>query len=194
MLAKGIREIHNHNVAKLSFEENYRYAYNLVLYRNGDMLYTGVVELITENLKKLAKEQILPAFPTSTGDVEPMTKSQEGERLLKALRAVWDDHISSMNKLKEILKYMVRPSGVILSIGHVEIRVGPSSHPNGQRGTHFRRRIKAVLTAHHSVKGASDPTSCYHDLCQPNSSRTGWIHDQSVGGEGLCGLFGDVDG
>lgn len=32
----------------------------------------------------------------------------EGERLLKAVKAVWEDHISSMRKLTQVLKYMVR--------------------------------------------------------------------------------------
>jgi cullin 3 len=32
----------------------------------------------------------------------------EGERFLKALKSVWEDHISSMSKLRQILKYMVR--------------------------------------------------------------------------------------
>ena len=30
-LAKAVHEIHNHNSSTLSYEENYRYAYNFVL-------------------------------------------------------------------------------------------------------------------------------------------------------------------
>ncbi|KDQ59266.1 hypothetical protein JAAARDRAFT_33992 [Jaapia argillacea MUCL 33604] len=106
-LSKNIREIHNHNASNLSFEENHRFAYNMVLHKHGETLYNGVVELVGENLDELAKVEIIPSFP-SGGDDDPVHQSQEGERLLKALRKVWDDHTSSMSKLRDILKYMDR--------------------------------------------------------------------------------------
>ena len=105
-LSKAIREIHNHNASNLSFEENYRFAYNLVLHKQGKQLYDGVKELILENINKLAETQVKPAFPSSV-DGDPAQKSQEVERFLKAVRHSWDDHISSMSKLRDILKYMV---------------------------------------------------------------------------------------
>ena len=106
-LSRNIVEIQNHNAANLSFEENHRYAYNMVLYKNGDKLYRGTKQLIVENLDKLAKEYIIPAFPTNVSE-DPVQKSQEGEMLLKALKNVWDDHTSSLSKLRDVLKYMVR--------------------------------------------------------------------------------------
>ena len=106
-LSRNIVEIQNHNAANLSFEENHRYAYNMVLYKNGDKLYRGTKQLIVENLDKLAKEYIIPAFPTNVSE-DPVQKSQEGEMLLKALKKVWDDHTSSLSKLRDVLKYMVR--------------------------------------------------------------------------------------
>ena len=106
-LANNIREIQNHNSANLSFEENYRFAYNMVLYKEGENLYNAVKTLVSENLEKLAKEEIVPVFPTGASS-EPMQKSQEAELLLKALKRVWDDHTSNMVKLGQILKYMVR--------------------------------------------------------------------------------------
>ena len=106
-LSRNIVEIQNHNAANLSFEENHRYAYNMVLYKNGDKLYRGTKQLIVENLDKLAKEYIIPAFPTNVSE-DPVQKSQEVDRFLAALRLSWDDHISSMSKLRDILKYMVR--------------------------------------------------------------------------------------
>ncbi|KAF9003928.1 Cullin [Cyathus striatus] len=106
-LANNIREIQNHNASNLSFEENHRFAYNMVLHKEGEMLYKGVVGLVAENLEKLAKEQIIPTFP-SGGINDPIQRSQAGELLLKAVRNVWDDHTSSMIKLGQILKYMDR--------------------------------------------------------------------------------------
>ncbi|GAW10019.1 Cullin-domain-containing protein [Lentinula edodes] len=106
-LSQNIKEILNHNAANLSFEENHRYAYHLVLYKNGDILYRGMKKIVAENLDRLAKEEIISAFPT-TGTGDPMQRSQENELLLKALKSVWDDHTSNMAKLGQILKYMDR--------------------------------------------------------------------------------------
>src|SRR5437879_4366478 len=63
-LSKNIREIQNHNASNLSFEENHRFAYNMVLHKHGDMLYKGVRSLVMENLDNLDRDQIIPAFPT----------------------------------------------------------------------------------------------------------------------------------
>ncbi|PIL35566.1 transcription factor [Ganoderma sinense ZZ0214-1] len=106
-LSRNIVEIQNHNAANLSFEENHRYAYNMVLYKNGDKLYKGSTQLVAENLDKLAKEYIIPAFPTGVTE-DAMQKSQEGEMLLKAMKKVWDDHTSSLSKLRDVLRYMDR--------------------------------------------------------------------------------------
>ncbi|KAF7316863.1 CULLIN-2 domain-containing protein [Mycena chlorophos] len=105
-LANNIREIQNQNASNLSFEENHRYAYNLVLHKNGEMLYNGVTQLVTEDLEKRAGEVIVPAFPSGAAD--PTVQGQEAEMLLKALRRVWDDHSNNMLRLGQILKYMDR--------------------------------------------------------------------------------------
>ncbi|CAK5283786.1 unnamed protein product [Mycena citricolor] len=105
-LANNIREIQNHNAQNLSFEENHRFAYNMVLHKNGAMLYNGVKELITENLDHLANTQVIPVFPSGAGD--GTVQSQDAEVLLKALRNIWDDHTSNMVRLGQILKYMDR--------------------------------------------------------------------------------------
>lgn len=108
-LSKNIVEIQNHNAANLSYEENHRFAYNLVLFKQGPMLYKGTNDLIAAHLDKLANEEIVPAFPTGSTD-DPVQRSQEAEMVLKALRKVWDDHTSSLSKLRDVLKYMVMNS------------------------------------------------------------------------------------
>lgn len=108
-MSKAIREIHNNNASNLSFEENYRYAYNLVLHKQGEMLYNGVKSLIAENVDRLANREVIPAFPAGASN-DPASRSQEMERLLKALKVVWDDHTGSLSKLRDILKYVVRTS------------------------------------------------------------------------------------
>jgi hypothetical protein len=86
----------------------------MVLYRHGDMLYKGVRSLVMENLDALARDQILPAFPTGTTDVT--VQNNEEEVLLKALTDVWDDHRSNMTRLGQILKYMVSVISWILYV------------------------------------------------------------------------------
>lgn len=70
------------------------------------MLYDGVNNLVAENLDRLAREKVIPVFPTGVVD-DPMHQSQEGELLLKGLRTIWDDHLANMARLRQILKYMV---------------------------------------------------------------------------------------
>ncbi|KAK4686027.1 cullin 3, partial [Tremellales sp. Uapishka_1] len=114
-LAKAIKEIQNHNSSSISFEEHYRYAFNMVLHKHGDLLYNGVKGLIAEHLDKLAEERIVPTFPRSGGTIgagrmgggaEAVERGLEGERFLKAVKGVWEDHTGSMRKLKAVLAYM----------------------------------------------------------------------------------------
>ncbi|KAG6842292.1 hypothetical protein C0991_010580 [Blastosporella zonata] len=79
----------------------------MVLHKEGRMLYEGVRKLVAENLNQLAKDKIIPVFPTG-GNADPMHRSQESDIFLKALRNVWDDHTGNMVKLGQILKYMDR--------------------------------------------------------------------------------------
>ncbi|KAI0303827.1 Cullin-domain-containing protein [Multifurca ochricompacta] len=106
-LTSYIREIQHHNAHKLSFEVCYRLGYQLVVSKQGPMLYNGVGDLVVENLNRLAEEFVLPTFPSGL-EQDPMQQSQEGERLLKALHKVWRDHTDCMDKLSHILKYMDR--------------------------------------------------------------------------------------
>ncbi|KAI0925756.1 hypothetical protein AcW1_008104 [Taiwanofungus camphoratus] len=106
-LSQNIVEIQNHNAANLSYEENHRFAYNMVLYKHGETLYNGTKKLVASNLERLANHSIIPSFPTGSED-DVVQRSQAGETLLKALRKVWDDHTSSLSKLRDVLKYMDR--------------------------------------------------------------------------------------
>ncbi|ORY31654.1 Cullin [Naematelia encephala] len=114
-LSAAIREIQNHNASKLSFEEHYRYAHTMVLFKHGDQLYNGTKELVAEHLDQLAQEIIVPTFPRSSGThgagrlgggAEAVERAMEGDRFLKAVKQVWEDHTGSMRKLQAVLKYM----------------------------------------------------------------------------------------
>ena len=105
-LSNNIREIFAQNAANLSFEENHRFSYNLVLGKQSEKLYEGVKVLIVENLQNMVKEKLIPAFPTGVRS-DMISRAKEGEELLKAFRCVWDDHESGLCKLRDILKYLV---------------------------------------------------------------------------------------
>lgn len=85
---------------------------------DGDKLYNGCKTLIKEHLEALAEERIVPAFPRgavvtdgarSVGGAEAVERAMEGERFLRAVKGVWDDHNVSMRLFAAIVRYMVRP-------------------------------------------------------------------------------------
>jgi cullin 3 len=105
----------------------------MVLYKHGAMLYGGVCMLITEHLENLAKERLAVAFPTGASQ-DSTHEIQEAEILLKALKNVWDDHVSSMQKLCQILKYMACAFSVPLNASSRIFLwlTGPGSHEISQ--------------------------------------------------------------
>ena len=63
-LGDAIDEIHHRNASSLSFEELYRNAYNLVLHKHGDLLYSGVSDRLATHL--LETVQRLADIPDSS--------------------------------------------------------------------------------------------------------------------------------
>ncbi|XP_028124299.1 uncharacterized protein LOC114321337 isoform X1 [Camellia sinensis] len=55
ILEHAIQEIYNHNASGLSFEELYRNAYNMVLHKFGENLYSRLVSTMTSHLKEIAR-------------------------------------------------------------------------------------------------------------------------------------------
>ncbi|RIA93097.1 Cullin-domain-containing protein [Glomus cerebriforme] len=108
-LAQAIREIHKKNASILSFEELYRNAYNMVLHKNGDKLYNGVREVITQHLEEVAVAQVVPAFPLSgASSSQTNPNGAGGANFLKVLKCVWEDHTTCMLMIRDILMYMDR--------------------------------------------------------------------------------------
>lgn len=116
-LAQAIREIHKKNASILSFEELYRNAYNMVLHKNGDKLYEGVKRVITQHLEEVASAQIVPNFPLSGASSSSQTNPVNGvggANFLKVLKNVWEDHITCMLMIRDILMYMVGTEKLLL--------------------------------------------------------------------------------
>ncbi|KAL1410816.1 hypothetical protein Q8F55_001759 [Vanrija albida] len=114
-LSAALRTILNHKTSTLFFAETFNYAYNMVLFKEGPMLYKGVKELITEHLDLLAEERIVPAFPRASGNhtagklgggQEAIERAVEGDRFLRAVKGVWDDHVRAMRSMNHVLAYL----------------------------------------------------------------------------------------
>ena len=91
-LGSAIDEIHSRNASDLSFEELYRNAYNLVLFKHGDVLYQGVASRLTSQL-------ILAS--------QKLAVMNEGI-LLEGLASAYADHRTTLVMVRDVLMYMDR--------------------------------------------------------------------------------------
>lgn len=67
-------------------------AYNMVLHKYGDRLYSGVSSALTRQLQSVAAR----------------LEAAQGEQLLKELKSKWDDHVKATQMIRDILMYMDR--------------------------------------------------------------------------------------
>ncbi|KAK9061754.1 hypothetical protein SSX86_018937 [Deinandra increscens subsp. villosa] len=92
ILEHAIHEIYNHNASGLSFEELYRNAYNMVLHKFGEKLYSGLVSTMTEHLKEIAAS----------------VEASQGPLFLEELNTKWMEHNKALQMIRDILMYMDR--------------------------------------------------------------------------------------
>lgn len=93
LLKNAIQEIQRKNNSGLSFEELYRNAYTMVLHKNGELLYSGVQDVVTNHLIAKVREDILTNI---------------NNNFLESLNISWDDHQIAMVMIRDILMYMDR--------------------------------------------------------------------------------------
>ncbi|GMY13623.1 cullin-3A-like isoform X1 [Fagus crenata] len=92
ILEHAIHEIYNHNASGLSFEELYRNAYNMVLHKFGEKLYSGLETTMTSHLSEISKS----------------IEAAQGELFLEELNRKWADHNKALQMIRDILMYMDR--------------------------------------------------------------------------------------
>ena len=90
LLENSMVAIFNHNPSKLSFEELYRSAYNMVLHKFGSYLYDNVVRTISAHLETVGRE----------------VETKNGEAFLQLLVHSWSDYTRAMRNIRDILMYM----------------------------------------------------------------------------------------
>lgn len=93
LLKTGIQDIQRKSPSALTFQELYRNAYNMVVHKHGDKLYTGLREVITEHLVNQVQECLLKSL---------------NNNFLQTLIQVWKDHQTTMVKIRDVLMYMER--------------------------------------------------------------------------------------
>ncbi|CAO2829606.1 unnamed protein product [Amaranthus hypochondriacus] len=92
ILEHAIHEIYNKNSSNLSFEELYRNAYNMVLHKYGEKLYSGLVTTLTAHLKEISIH----------------IESNQGDSFLEELNQKWEEHNKALQMIRDILMYMDR--------------------------------------------------------------------------------------
>ncbi|KAI4155598.1 MAG: hypothetical protein LQ340_000891 [Diploschistes diacapsis] len=115
-LATSLRQIHTRNHSELSFEHLYRNSYKLVLKKKGDFLYNNFQDLEREWLQTGVRPKILSNISPSliaqsvgTATAESAHEARAaGEKLMKALKEAWEDHLLCMSMTTDVLMYMDR--------------------------------------------------------------------------------------
>ncbi|KAL2484611.1 Cullin-3A [Abeliophyllum distichum] len=92
ILEHAIRDIYNHKVSRLSFQQLYRNAYNMVVHESGEKLYSGLVSTMKSLLQEVC-ECIEAAY---------------GGSFLEELNTKWIDHNEALQNIGDILLYMDR--------------------------------------------------------------------------------------
>ncbi|KAG9147355.1 hypothetical protein Leryth_021426 [Lithospermum erythrorhizon] len=92
IIEHAIHEIYSHNASGLSFEELYRNAYNMVLHKFGEKLYSGLVSTMTFHLQEMSKS----------------VEAAQGGSFLEELNRKWTDHNKALQMIRDILMYMDR--------------------------------------------------------------------------------------
>ena len=90
VLESAIQEIFDHNPSKLSFEELYRSAYNLVLHKFGPFLYESFTQTVSGHLDVVGKR----------------IEKRDGDAFLEELVSSSRDYTRAMHNIRDILMYM----------------------------------------------------------------------------------------
>ena len=90
LLSQSIDEIYNKNASNLSFEELYRFSYQLVMTKHGEFLYNNVKQTFQRHLHKMAL----------------CIESSRNEDLLQTCASQWLEHKVTAGLIKDVLMYM----------------------------------------------------------------------------------------
>ena len=92
-LKAALEKIFRHEMAALSFSELYRFAYRLMVDKQGDTVYSGVYESLSQHFQR--KREEVAARPN-------------GPAFLVSLNEVWLDSLKILHAIKDIFMYVDR--------------------------------------------------------------------------------------
>lgn len=101
-------------MSALSFEHLYRASYKITLRKKGQLLYQKVIEFETQWFRQHVLpriDELISSNHTSIALLQISTSSaherrETGERFLRGIRDIWQDHNTAMNMIADILMYM----------------------------------------------------------------------------------------
>jgi cullin 3 len=116
ILQSALREIHEKNASKLSFEQLYRASYKIVLKKQGERLYDRVKEYeeqwfgsqVMPTIRRLITSNLVNITTSGISAAAANERRVTGEEFLKGLKASWEDHNTVMNMTTDVLMYMDR--------------------------------------------------------------------------------------
>lgn len=122
LLEIAIHDIQNKNASKWSFEQLYRLAYNMVLSKNAQFLYTHVHDEIVKHLEvniRIQLDNIIAEKYENIDHTNTETNdelNQQGQNFLKSDAAailsffnkIWDDHLICIWLISQVMMYMDR--------------------------------------------------------------------------------------
>ena len=116
ILQIALREIHEKNASKLSFEQLYRASYKIVLKKQGDELYEKVKIFeeqwfaghVMPEIRKLITGNLINIATSGVSGITANERRVTGEGFLKGLKASYEDHNTCMNMTTDVLMYMDR--------------------------------------------------------------------------------------
>lgn len=113
-LAAAFTEIHTKNAGKLSYEELYRFAYRLVLKKQGERLYDKVKQFerdwLAQNVRKDIADQAKTSLYAGEKGSSTSTATERrvaGENFLREMQVKWEEHALCVGMLADVLMYMV---------------------------------------------------------------------------------------
>lgn len=116
MLNEALTDIHERNAGKLSFEQLYRASYKIVLKRRGQALFDKVGTFETHWFGEKVVPPIIDLMSTHMvsqvlGDMPGATNNERrelGERFLRGMRDSWEQHMSAVAMISDIMMYLDR--------------------------------------------------------------------------------------
>uniref|UniRef100_A0ACD5UWI9 Uncharacterized protein n=1 Tax=Avena sativa TaxID=4498 RepID=A0ACD5UWI9_AVESA len=144
-LSSAFHEIYAGNVKDLNFETLYRCAYDVILGRHGEVLYTLVATTMAAEVEKLA------------GSLDSTVSAPDAE-FLRELLSRWKKHCNAVAMIRDVVIYMDRTFVLhghktpVRELGHRAWRDGMLRRPAGE----VRQRLAAALLEMAGRQGAGD--------------------------------------